>query len=155
LIEQGWVFNKESDKILVLSNSRIAERAGFSNLYKLFSQRFTQSVKERLLDRNHILIRLVAGYVDKKSSQERPVGLEHLLIYWNQNNHNEVIRFIKKNGTLLSEFKHYKNKIISETYIILVFWIIVGFFLCDFAFMHHQYWNVKYWFYFVYRCVLV
>ncbi|WP_426482673.1 UvrD-helicase domain-containing protein [Chryseobacterium sp. R2ACT005] len=115
LIEQGWVFNAESDKILVLANSRIAERAGFSNLYKLFSQRFTQSVKERLLDRNHILIRLVAGYVDKKNSQERPVGLEHLLIYWNQNNHNEVIRFIKKNGTLLSEFKHYKKKIISET----------------------------------------
>jgi len=115
LIEQGWVFNSELDKILVLANSRIAERAGFSNLYKLFSQRFGQSVKERLLDRNHILIRLVAGYVDKKNSQERPVGLEHLLIYWNRNNHNEVIRFIKKNGTLLSEFKHYKKKIISET----------------------------------------
>lgn len=115
LIEQGWVFNSELDKILVLANSRIAERAGFSNLYKLFSQRFGQSVKERLLDRNHILIRLIAGYVDKKNSQERQVGLEHLLIYWNQNNHNEVIRFIKKNGTLLSEFKHYKKKIISET----------------------------------------
>lgn len=116
LIKEGWVFNNaEADKILVLANSRIAERANFSNLYKLFSQRFGQSVKERLLDRNHILIRLVAGYVDKKNSQERPVGLEHLLLYWNQNNHNEVIRFIKKNGTFLNEFKHYKKKIISKT----------------------------------------
>ncbi len=114
LVELGWVFNAESDKILVLANSRIAERAGFSNLYKLFSQRFGQSVKERFLDRNHILIKLIAGYIDKKSSRERAIGLEHLMLFWNQNNHNEVIRFIRKNGILLDEFKHSKKKVISE-----------------------------------------
>lgn len=114
LIAHGWVFNSESDKILVLANSRIAERAGFMNLYKLFSQRFGQSVKERLLDRNHILIKLITGYIDKKSSQERAIGLEHLMLFWNKNNNNEVIRFIRKNGTLLDEFKHSKKKVISE-----------------------------------------
>ncbi|AZA88349.1 ATP-dependent helicase [Chryseobacterium shandongense] len=115
LMTEGWVFSDaESDKILVLANSRIAERAGFSNLYRLFSQRFGQSVKERLLDRNHILVRVLAGYIDKKNSQERMVGLEHLMLYWKQKNHNEVIRFIRKNGTFLYEFIHSKKKIISE-----------------------------------------
>ncbi|WP_407503291.1 UvrD-helicase domain-containing protein [Elizabethkingia miricola] len=115
LIGQGWVFeNAETDKILVLANSRIADRAGFSNLFKLFSQRFGPSVKERLLDRNHILIRLFTGYIDKKTSQERPVGLEHLMLFWEGKNHNEIIRFIRKNGLLLDEFQHHKKKIISE-----------------------------------------
>ncbi|MDV3576830.1 hypothetical protein CMU79_02555 [Elizabethkingia anophelis] len=115
LKKKDWVFDKAGfDKILVLANSRIAERAGFSKIFKLFSGRFGQSVKERFLDRNHILVRLFTGYIDKKSSQERTVGLEHLLLYWNVNNHNEVIRFIKKNGTLLNDFEHPKKKIIAE-----------------------------------------
>lgn len=115
LIAEGWVFSEaESDKILVLANSRIAERADFSNLYRLFSQRFGQSVKEMLLDRNHILIRVLTGYIDKKNSQERMIGLEHLMLYWNKNNHNEVIRFIRKNGMFLNEFRHSKKKVISE-----------------------------------------
>ena len=115
LEKQDWVFNKAGfDKILVLANSRIAERAGFSRIFKLFSSRFGQSVKERFLDRNHILIRLFTGYVDKKSSQERTVGLEHLLLYWNVDNHNEVIRFIRKNGTFLNDFEHSKKKIVAE-----------------------------------------
>ncbi|MGG7439054.1 UvrD-helicase domain-containing protein [Chryseobacterium arthrosphaerae] len=115
LIGLGWVFeNAETDKILVLANSRIADRAGFSNLFKLFSQRFGQSVKERFLDRNHILIRLFTGYIDKKSSQERSVGLEHLMLFWESGNHNEAIRFIRKNGIFLDEFQHHKKKIISE-----------------------------------------
>lgn len=98
----------------MLANSRIAERAGFSNLYKLFSKRFGRAVKERLLDRNHILIRLITWYIDKKSSQERAIGIEHLILSWTLNNHNEAIRFIKKNGTILNEFEHSKKKIISE-----------------------------------------
>ncbi|WP_426473378.1 hypothetical protein [Chryseobacterium balustinum] len=115
LKERGWNFESDNqDKILVLANSRIAERAGFSNLYKLFSKRFGRAVKERLLDRNHILVRLITGYIDKKSSQERPVGIEHLMLYWDLNNHNEVIRFIKKNGAILNDFEHSKKKIISD-----------------------------------------
>ena len=93
LNSKGWDFGNNSiDKILVLANSRIAERAGFSNLYKIFYQRFGQSTKERLLDRNHFLIKFFAGYIDKKNSQEREVGLEHLMIYWLDNNHNKAIR---------------------------------------------------------------
>lgn len=115
LIDEGWDFtSKSDDKILVLANSRIAERAGFSNLYKIYTQRFGQSTKERLLDRNHFLIKLFTGYIDKKNSQEREVGLEHLMIYWLDENHNKAIRFLKKNGTILNEFQHSKKKEISE-----------------------------------------
>lgn len=111
----GWNFESDSnDKILVLANSRIAERAGFSNLYKIFTIRYGQSTKEQLLDRNHILIKLFCGYIDKKTSQERKIGLEHLLYFWNLDNQNEVIRFIRKNGTILNSFKHENKKEITE-----------------------------------------
>lgn len=111
----GWNFESDSnDKILVLANSRIAERAGFSNLYKIFTIRYGQSTKEQLLDRNHILIKLFCGYIDKKTSQERKIGLEHLLYFWNLDNQNEVIRFIRKNGTILNLFKHKNKKEITE-----------------------------------------
>ncbi|MCW8310166.1 UvrD-helicase domain-containing protein [Sphingobacterium sp. InxBP1] len=114
LEKNGWNFNpKSKDKILVLANSRIAERAGFSGLYTIFSNRNSLTVKDNLLDRNHILIKLFCGYIDKKSSEERKIGLEHLMDYWTSKNHNEAIRFIRKNGTFLNDFKHYKKKEIS------------------------------------------
>lgn len=115
LTDEGWDFGTNSpDKILVLANSRIAERAGFPNLYKIFSKRFGQSTKERLLDRNHFLIKFFTGYIDKKNSQEREVGLENLIYYWLNNNQNKAIRFLKKNGTILNEFQHPKKKEVSE-----------------------------------------
>jgi len=115
LTEEGWDFGTSSpDKVLVLANSRIAERAGFPNLYKIFSKRFGQSIKERLLDRNHFLIKFFTGYIDKKNSQEREVGLENLIYYWLNNNQNKAIRFLKKNGTILNEFQHPKKKEVSE-----------------------------------------
>lgn len=111
----GWNFESDSnDKILVLANSRIAERAGFSNLYTVFSKRNNLTVKDNLLDRNHALIKIFCGYIDKKTSQERKIGLEHLLDFWNLNNQNEVIRFIRKNGTILNSFKHENKKEITE-----------------------------------------
>ena len=115
LTDEGWDFGTNSpDKVLVLVNSRIAERAGFTNLYKIFSKRFGQSTKERLLDRNHFLIKFFTGYIDKKNSQEREVGLENLMYYWLNNNQNKAIRFLKKNGTILNEFQHPKKKEVSE-----------------------------------------
>ena len=115
LTDEGWDFGTNSpDKVLVLANSRIAERAGFTNLYKIFSKRFGQSTKERLLDRNHFLIKFFTGYIDKKNSQEREVGLENLMYYWLNNNQNKAIRFLKKNGTILNEFQHPKKKEVSE-----------------------------------------
>jgi DNA helicase-2/ATP-dependent DNA helicase PcrA len=114
--ELGWKFEKDSNsKILVLANSRVAQRAGFGNLYSVFSARFGQSTKERFLDRNHPLVTFFVGTIDKKTSQERKTGLEHLISFWNEGNQNDVIRFIRKNGTILnSEFKHSQKKQISE-----------------------------------------
>lgn len=108
LKSEGWIFNGASeDKILVLANRRVAQRAGFGNLFEIFSRRFGLATKERLLDRTHPLITFFVGTIDKKTSQERKTGLEHLLDFWVANNQNEVIRFIKKKGTALGgEFKH-------------------------------------------------
>lgn len=113
---KGWNFeNPSTDKILVLANSRVAQRAGFGKLYSIFYTQFGQSTKEKLLDRNHPLVTFFVGTIDKKTSQERKTGLEHLVSYWNDNNQNDVIRFIRKNGTILStEFKHSQKKEISE-----------------------------------------
>lgn len=112
----GWKFEGNSNsKILVLANSRVAKRAGFGNLYSIFSTRFGQSTKERLLDRTHNLITFFVGSIDKKTSQERKTGLEHLIDLWDEGNQNGVIRFIKKNGSSLNgEFKHSCKKEIAE-----------------------------------------
>lgn len=40
--------------------------------------------------------------------------MEHLLDFCNLNNQNEVIRFIRKNGTILNSFKHKNKKEITE-----------------------------------------
>ncbi|MEN9302973.1 MAG: hypothetical protein RL264_1402 [Bacteroidota bacterium] len=116
LSKKEWVFEgKTNSKILVLANSRVANRAGFGNLFKLFSNRFPTSVKERLLDRNHPLITFFVGSIDKKTSQERKTGLEHLIDFWNEENQNEAIRFIKKNGSIFKdEFKHSHKKQVAE-----------------------------------------
>lgn len=114
--ESGWLFEGNANaKILVLANSRVAQRAGFGNLYSIFSKRFGQSTKERLLDRTHHLITFFVGSIDKKTSQERKTGLEHLIDFWNDGNQNEAIRFIKKNGSVLNgEFKHSHKKQVAE-----------------------------------------
>jgi len=114
--ESGWLFEGNANaKILVLANSRVAQRAGFGNLYSIFSERFGQSTKERLLDRTHHLITFFVGSIDKKTSQERKTGLEHLIGFWNEGNQNEVIRFIKKNGSVLNNaFKHSHKKQVAE-----------------------------------------
>jgi DNA helicase-2/ATP-dependent DNA helicase PcrA len=112
LAQNDWVFEgKANSKILVLANSRVANRAGFGNLYKIFADRYPTNVKERLLDRNHPLITFFVGSIDKKTSQERKIGLEHLIGYW-----NEVIRFIRKNGSIFpkDEFKHSHKRQITE-----------------------------------------
>ncbi len=116
ITESSWKFEGDSNaKILVLANSRVAQRAGFGNLYSVFSTRFGQSTKERLLDRNHPLVTFFVGTIDKKTSQERRIGLEHLINFWSKKNQNDVIRFIRKNGTILSvEFRHSHKKQIAE-----------------------------------------
>lgn len=116
LFESGWIFEGDANaKVLVLANSRVAQRAGFGSLYSIFSTRFGQSTKERLLDRTHHLITFFVGSIDKKTSQERKTGVEHLIGFWNNGNQNEVIRFIKKNGSIFNdEFKHSHKKQVAE-----------------------------------------
>ncbi len=107
----GWNYEGESpDKILVLANSRVAKRANFGEIFQVYSSRNSLNVKEQLLDRNNSLIKFFTGYIDKKTSVEKEVGIEHLIQFWESNNYNEVIRFFKKYGTLLNgEFKHNKK----------------------------------------------
>lgn len=116
LSESGWIFDGSANaKILVLANSRVAQRAGFGSLYSIFSTRFGQSTKERLLDRTHHLITFFVGSIDKKTSQERKTGLEHLIGFWIDGNQNEVIRFIRKNGSFLNEeFKHSHKRQVAK-----------------------------------------
>ena len=118
LIDNGWDFNENSlDKILVLANSRVAKRADFGELYKVFDNRFGRSkrTKEQLLDRNNVLIKFFSGYIDKKTSHEREIGVEHLIHFWESKNYNEVIRFLKKQGSLLTgEYKHILKRQIKE-----------------------------------------
>ena len=70
-------------------------------IYILFFNKVWSKHKKRLLDRNHNLVTFFVGSIDKKTSQERRIGLEHLIGFWNDGNQNEAIRFIKKNGTIL------------------------------------------------------
>lgn len=103
LSEKNWNFKGNSyDKILVLANSRVAKRANFWELYRIFDFRYgrTKRTKDQLLERNHPLVRFFLGYIDKKTSQERKVGIEHLIYSWENKNYNDVIRFLKKGGNI-------------------------------------------------------
>ena len=113
----GWGFLESSqDKILVIANSRVASRAGFGNLYNSYNRRYGQSTKEQLLDRTHGMVKYFVGYRDKKTSQEKEIGIEHLIYFWKNKNYNEVIRFLKKHSNLFNEkhLIHQHKKIITE-----------------------------------------
>ena len=117
LSQQNWDFKENGeDKILVIANSRVAKRAGFGNLYQIFNNRYNQRTKEQLLDRNHSLIKHFVGYIDKKTSQEREIGVEHLISFWKTKNYNEIFRFLKKNSNFFNGevLKHSHKKRISE-----------------------------------------
>lgn len=118
LRDSGWGFEEHSqDKILVLANSRVAKRAGFGELYEVFTKRYGQRTKEKLLDRGHALIKFFAGYPDKKTSQERETGIEHLMQFWNTDNYNEILRFLKRYSDIFhnDSVKHRHKQIISKT----------------------------------------
>lgn len=88
------------DKILILTNSKVAGRAGFGALYKVYDIRYgrSQRTKQQLLDREHAFIQLFVGSYDKKTSIERQTGIEHLCESWRNKNYHKVISFIKKQG---------------------------------------------------------
>ena len=124
LNEKGWNFRGNNhDKILVLANSRVARRANFWKLFRVYDIRYgrIQRTKDQLLDRNHPLIRYFTGYIDKKTSQERNTGIEHLIHFWERKNYNEVIRFLKKSGNIYDDnFTHQTKVKINEILNILV-----------------------------------
>lgn len=117
---ENWVFNqsdnKKNDKILVLVNSAVAKRNGFSNLYRIYSRRYTRRVGDELNKRKNALIQYLVGYTDKKISQERETGIEHLMKFWKDSNYNEVLRFLKRNSSLFDEshLEHSHKKIITD-----------------------------------------
>jgi len=118
--KKNWVFtesdNKKNDKILVLVNSAVAKRNGFSNLYRIYSRRYTKRVGDELNKRKNTLIQYFVGYTDKKTSQERETGVEHLIKFWRDSNYNEVLRFLKRNSSLFDEghLEHRHKKIIND-----------------------------------------
>lgn len=117
---ENWVFNqsdnKKNDKILVLVNSAVAKRNGFSNLYRIYSRRYTRRVGDELNKRKNALIQYFVGYTDKKISQERETGIEHLIKFWQDSNYNEVLRFLKRNSSLFDEghLEHRHKKMITD-----------------------------------------
>lgn len=118
LKEKKWDFEDDSeDKILIITNSRVAKRAKFETLYQIFNRRYGQRTKDQLLDRNHSLIKHLVGYIDKKTSQEREVGIEHLVYFWETKNYNEVFRFLKKNSSFFDGniLKHSHKVLIKKT----------------------------------------
>lgn len=101
LEKKGWELQDDGiDKILILTNSKVAGRAGFGELYKTYDARYgrSQRTKQQLLDREHSFIQLFVGSYDKKSSIERENGIEHLYQFWSNKNYNRIISFIKKQG---------------------------------------------------------
>jgi DNA helicase-2/ATP-dependent DNA helicase PcrA len=115
----GWNFRENSkDKVLIIANSRVATRGGFGNLYKIFSNRFGERANEALLKRENPFVSFFLGSIDKKSSQERQTGIEHLISFWEAKDYNNIMRFLRKVSKTTAEGKilgkHEDKKIIRE-----------------------------------------
>lgn len=120
LESKEWELHDEGiDKILILTNSKVAGRAGFGELYKIYDSKYgrSQRTKQQLLDREHAFIQLFVGSYDKKSSIERENGIEHLCQFWADKNYNRVISFIKKQGDskLIKLEQHSDKEIVTKT----------------------------------------
>ena len=125
LAGEGWNFQEESDdKILIIANSRVAERGGFGDLYRIFSTRFGKGANETLLKRENQFTSFFLGSVDRKTSRERETGIEHLVSFYSAGHFNSVMRFLKRNGGNNAESGHLKvhqdKKVISEKIIQLI-----------------------------------
>ncbi|MES2430791.1 MAG: UvrD-helicase domain-containing protein [Bacteroidota bacterium] len=125
LASEGWNFEEGSDdKILIIANSRVAERGGFGDLYRIFSTRFGEGANEALLKRENQFTSFFLGSVDRKTSRERETGIEHLVTFYSANHFNSVMRFLKRNGGDNAESGHLKvhqdKKVISEKIIQLI-----------------------------------
>jgi len=111
LEDKGWNFGKNSeDKILIIANSRVSQRGGFGQLYKVYSKRYGQLTNDKLLKRDHPLTTLFVGTIDKKTSIEREIGIEHLVKFYQKRDYGNLISFLKKNSALSTNLKYHKDK---------------------------------------------
>jgi len=111
LIEEGWNFGANSpDKILIIANSRVANRGGFGNLYQIFSRRYGQSANDMLLKRESHLISLFVGSLDRKTSIERKTGIEHLLNFFQTKDYGSLSTLLRSNGVQSINLKKHKDK---------------------------------------------
>ena len=116
LENEGWNFGSGSpDKILIIANSRVANRGGFGNLYKTFSKRYGQLANDMLLKRESYLVSFFTGTMDKKSSIERKTGIEHLISFYNNKDFGEMSALLRLNGVQAVNLKKHEDKeIISK-----------------------------------------
>ena len=113
LKEKKWLFNDNCNtKVLMVTNSRVAKRANFGELYSVFSKRYGLRTKDQLLDRNNPVISLFTGFTDKKTSQEREIGIEHLCDFWATKKYNEVLGYLKYHTSYFeSSLISHRNKV--------------------------------------------
>lgn len=102
LSARGWDFGENSrDKVLIIANSRVAERGKFGELYRITAQRYGERANDALMKRENVLVRFFLGSVDKKTSKERKRGIEHLLSYWNGQEYSHVMAFLNRYGQVI------------------------------------------------------
>lgn len=101
LSAQGWNFDEDSDdKVLIIANSRVAERGKFGALYKVFTVRYGEGATDAVMKRENIFTKFFLGSIDKKTSKERKSGIEHLISYWKAKDYNGVMYFLNTQGQL-------------------------------------------------------
>ena len=111
LNEQGWDFKIGSpDKILIIANSRVAERGNFGKLYKIFSRRYGQGANDMLLKRESHIISFFAGAMDRKTSIERKTGVEHLVGFYKSNDYGNLSSLLNSNGVQSVNLKKHSDK---------------------------------------------
>ncbi|MBU2998132.1 ATP-dependent helicase [Cellulophaga baltica] len=116
LEKKGWNFGPESeDKILIIANSRVAKRGGFGNLYSIYSRRYGLGGNDALLKRENPITAFFVGSMDKKTSNERRTGIEHLVSFFEENSYSDIVNLLKRNGTQsINLKKHPDKKVITD-----------------------------------------
>lgn len=111
LINDGWDFGAGSpDKILIIANSRVANRGGFGDLYSIFSKRYGQAANDMLLKRESNLASFFTGSMDKKTSTERRTGLEHLISFYDSKDYGQLSYLLRMNGVQAVNLKNHSDK---------------------------------------------
>ena len=118
LKSKGWNFDIDSpDKVLIIANSRVAERGNFGDLYKIFSRRYGQGANDMLLKRESHLISFFTGSMDRKTSIERKTGIEHIVNFYLSKDYGSLSALLQSNGVSSINLKRHSDKIEIDTII--------------------------------------